>query len=108
MYRPDELDQRIEFFAETRTSDGMGGSSVSWVSKGSSWAKAKPLSGKEVERYDQLEASNNYKFVVRNRQDLTESDKITWNGTDYNIRSIPDLGKRVLYLEILAERGVAQ
>ena len=108
MYRPGELDQRLEFFTRTESDDGYGGRSVSFVSKGSSWCKVKPLSGKEIEKDDQVQDTFEVKFVIRNRQDLSETDLIRWSGNDYNIKSMPPRGDRVLYLEIIAVRGVAQ
>ena len=108
MYRPGELDQRLEFFGRTETDDSYGGRSVSLVSKGSAWCKVKPMSGAETDRDDQVQDVFTVKFIVRNRQDITEKDLIRWNGDDYNIKSIPPRGERVLYLELIAVRGVAQ
>jgi len=47
-------------------------------------------------------------FVIRNRSDLLESMRIVWDDIPYNIRSINQSKKRAMYLEIEAERGVAQ
>ena len=108
-WRPGELDQLIRFEAETLVPDNQGGQSVTWVPfPKDTWAKAKPMTGSERDNFDQLENPATYTFVVRNRFDITEKHRIKWNDKYYNIRFIPDTGKRDLYLEIVAERGVAQ
>lgn len=109
MYRPGELDQKIDFKLEVRVSDGMGGSDISLINIAVNvWCKAKPLSGKETERFDKLNATEFTKFVTRYRTDIKEDDRITWNGEEYNIRHIPRVATRSMYSEFFAERGVAQ
>jgi len=109
VYRPDELDQIIQFESEVLTPDGQGGETITRVNTlGDIWAKVKPKSGGERENFDQLQNPFTCVFVVRNRSDISEKDLIIWDDEEYNIRSIPKRGSRVLYLEIVAERGVAQ
>ena len=45
-------------------------------------------------------------FTIYNRDDLSEVDRILWNGEAYNIRNIRREGGRKLRLVIEAERGV--
>lgn len=109
MFRPGELDQLIRFESESDAPDNQGGQTVTWVAfPKDTWAKAKPMTGSERDNFDQLENPSTYTFVVRNRFDITEKHRIEWNGQYYNIRSIPTRGKRDLYLQIVAERGVTQ
>jgi head-tail adaptor len=61
-----------------------------------------------MERFDRVNASAMYLFVIRYRTDVEESDRILWKGEFYNIRYIAQGTGRALYLEIDAERGVAQ
>lgn len=107
-YHAGELDKRITFKRETLTPDGIGGHTVNLSDIATVWALARPMSGREIERYDQLNATALYLFVVRNRQDVKEDDRIIWDGEEYNIRFLKSRGGRSLYLEIVAERGVAQ
>lgn len=108
-WRVGELDQLIRFETETLSPDNQGGQSVAWVPfPKDTWAKAKPMSGSERDNFDQLENPFSYTFIVRNRFDITEKHRILWEGQYYNIRSIPTTGKRDLYLQIVAERGVTQ
>lgn len=107
-WMPGELDQKITIQRESLTSDGMGGSTVSVSTLASVWAKVIARSGREREYADRVNAEGAYTFVIRWRGDVLESDRITWRGEDYNIRAIAQVGGRKLYLEIDAERGVAQ
>ena len=107
-YRPGELTEPIVIQRETLTSDGMGGNTISIATLHSTRAHVRPLSGRESADFDQLTSHSMYLFVIRRRSDIQENDRITWRGTQYNIRSIGDRGPRDLYLELTAERGVAQ
>lgn len=108
-YRPGELDQLIIIQRETQVDDGMGGQTVTLTTLVADlFAKARALSGKESERYDQLSATAMVTFIIRYRDDLQHDDRIVWNGDTYNIRYIAPASGRDLYLSIEAERGVAQ
>jgi len=106
--RPGELDQRIAFYDLVETSDDMGGDTVTDTLIDSAWAHVRPLSTREREEYQRVNAEASYVFVIRNRQDILEKYSIEWEGVRYNIRGIPQKKKRALYLDIVAERGVAQ
>lgn len=103
-----ELDERITLQREVRTSDGMGGYSTALIDVATVWAKVIARSGRERAYADRLNAEGAYTFVIRVRSDLLESDRILWDGSQYNIRAIARQGSRDMYLEIDAERGVAQ
>lgn len=108
-FRPGELDQLVTFQRATEVSDGMGGQTLTWNAIASDvWAKVRPLSGNEQERFDQLNATAMATFVVRYRSDIEHGDRIVWNGENYNIRYIPPVSSREMYLAISAEKGVAQ
>lgn len=108
-YRSGELDQLITIIRDAETDDGMGGKNISPQNVVEDlYAHVRPLSGSETKKFDKLNAAMTNLFVVRYRDDVLESDRILWCGDEYNIRSIPKKGIRALYLEIFAERGVAQ
>lgn len=108
MYRPEELDQRVEFKSPSFVPDDVGGRVKTFVNNFDCWAKVKARSGQEYNDNDQLEADGKYTFVIRWRDDFDETNQIVWNGQAYNIRFIEQMGGRRLYLVISAERGVAQ
>lgn len=105
-YKAGELDQRVTFLRETKVDDGMGGSSVTWATIATVWAKVRPMSGTEREHSDRLNAQANYLIVIRYRDDITENDVAAWKGLRFNIRFSRDEA-RSTFLPIEAERGVA-
>jgi SPP1 family predicted phage head-tail adaptor len=104
-FRARELDQRVTIRREVRTSDGMGGSTLSWTNLATVWAKVRPMSGREREHSDKVNAQSNYIIVIRYRSDLTESDILVWKDTEFNIRFAKDT-PRSRFLVLEAEKGV--
>lgn len=103
-----ELDQRITIQRETLDDDGMGGQTVALSTVATVWAKVIARAGRERTQAGRLDAENSYTFVIRLRRDVRESDRILWDGAQHNIRSVVRQGVREMYLELEAERGVAQ
>jgi len=107
-WRPGELDQQINVQRETLTTDGMGGDTVALSTTHTKlWAKVMPLSGKEFERFEQLNTAGMVKFILRYVAGIRADDRIIWNDESYNIRYIQQGSARDMYLEITAEKGVA-
>lgn len=105
MFKAGELDQRVTFRRKVKTPDGMGGSSFSWQDIDTVWAKVRPMTGREREHSDRVNASSNYILVIRSRTDLTEKDTVVWSGTEFNMRFIKQ-EPRSRFMLIEAERGV--
>lgn len=108
MYRIGELDQRIAIQRETVTPDGMGGGESALSTVATTWAHVRPKTGKEGGAFDGVRATAVYLFVIRNRKDLKDDDRIVWDGDTYNIRYIAKRGGRNMFLQIEAERGAEQ
>ena len=108
MFRPGELDQLITINELTLTPDGIGGSTEGWTLKGQVFAHVRPLSGREVTDFDRVNAEARYLFVVRYPADIKDCDRIVWDGESFNIRVRKQPKGRDLYMQIEAERGVAQ
>lgn len=110
MARPGQMDQRITLRGETLTGDGQGGQTRKVADKFSAWAEVVPGTGAEQDRHDRLVGEAMYTFTFRNRPDVTvqESDRVLWDGIEYNVRFVARPGGRDLYISVTAERGVAQ
>lgn len=104
-YRAGELDQRVTFRRQVSTADGMGGSSTTWTDIATVWALVRPMTGREREHSDRLNAQANYLMVIRYRDDIDEADIAVWKGRQFNIRFSKDRA-RSRFLELEAERGV--
>lgn len=106
-YKAGDLDQLVTFERLTKTSDGMGGNTSAWNTLATDWALVRPMTGQERLVAGGVESSAHYLFVVRARTDITEKDRINWNGVSYNIRLVKNR-PRAKWLELEGERGVAQ
>lgn len=106
-----QLDQRITFQRLTATPDGGGGTVRAWANLASDatvWAKVLTRVGREVMVEGRITAQSPVTFTIHYRGDVSELDRILWNGEYYQIRNVIRRGGRKLFLEIDAERGAAQ
>jgi SPP1 family predicted phage head-tail adaptor len=104
------MDQRITLQRATETPDGFGGTVRGWANltaNPSPWAAVVAKAGRESMAEGRRSATYIVLFTIYNRNDLSEIDRILWNGEAYNIRNIRREGGRKLHLVIEAERGVA-
>jgi SPP1 family predicted phage head-tail adaptor len=103
------LDQRITLKTFTTTTGSIGDVVKTWANFATSpnvWARVTPLRGGEAQAEDRTVAVQQYRFTIRQRSDISEEDRITWRGDDYNIRRVERNGQRKQYLDVIAERGV--
>lgn len=106
-----QMDQRITLQRFSETPDGAGGYTAQWAdfpADARVWASVKAKSGRESLTEGRTSATFVVVFTIYNRSDLSELDRIVWNGENYNIRGILRMGGRDVRLSIEAERGVAQ
>ena len=104
------MDQRISLQRQIEAPDGGGGVVRTWgnvATNACPWANVKAKAGREGLDEGRTNATYVVVFTIYNREDLSEKDRIVWNGETYNIRGILRMGDRKLYLQIEAERGVA-
>jgi len=102
-----KLDQRISIKQATNTPDGIGGVTESWSELAEVWANVAPMAGREEDRQGAVRENRMYMITIRNRSDILNDMVIDWGGDRYNIRNIKQPPDRKMYLEIVAEYGVA-
>ncbi|MGB1215401.1 MAG: phage head closure protein [Pikeienuella sp.] len=103
------MDERITFQQEVRSDDGVGGRLVDWQTLSNTptvWAHVAPVTTREGMSNEEIVAVGTYKFSIRNRSDLNETMRLIWDGTVYNIEAVQRMGRRAMYMEIIAKRGV--
>lgn len=98
-----ELDNRIEIYSVTETSDGFGGVTTANVLYKTVWAQMVPSGGTEGFEAKKLTAVNQVIFIIRYLAALTEKYKIKYESNWYDILKIeaPD---RKRYLNVVAEK----
>lgn len=106
--RAGDLDQPIEFYRPVSVPDGRGGYSYEPQKYDADWAYVSTGSGGETEDHDRKESRNRATFKIRFRDDLKATDLILFGGVFYNILYLPSIPDRSMYMDIDAERGVAQ
>lgn len=107
-YRAGQLDQRIQFERDVMIPDGMGGyvREPRILTRVAAYVRQK--SARELLQAPQITATASMIFVIRFRDDLLPSDRIVWRDVRYNIRTPFDHNAREAFIEVEAERGVAQ
>ena len=96
-----KMDQRITLQRATETPDGFGGTVRAWsnlAADASPWANVIAKAGREAMVEGRMAATYVVLFTIYNRDDVTELDRILWNGEAYNIRNIRREGGRKLRL----------
>lgn len=102
------LDQRITLREFTTTTGSIGDRVKAWGNFSTSpnvWARVTPLRGGESHDEGRMVATQQYRFTIRQRSDVSEGHQIRWRGDDYNIRRVERNGQRKQYLDVIAERG---
>jgi len=106
-----KMDQLITLQRRVMVPDGAGGTAVEWqdfARNAKPWAEVIAKAGRESLVEGRMAASFTILFIIYNRSDVVETDRILWNGVPFNIRGIRGEGWRALRLVIEAERGVQQ
>lgn len=109
--RPGKMTERITFLEEINTPVPSGGQNVTTspiANAPNMWAEVNFASGNEVSEFESIQAEGKYIFSIRFRNDILESYRILWRGVEYNIKEIKQRMVSEMYLEIVAEKGVAQ
>jgi len=103
-----DLRHRVSLQRKQNNSDGVGGSTITWVEYATPWCKITPKTGGEKLYLGRLDAQGLSSVVMRYRADIVASDKLVFKGQDFQIRSIINVEERNKYTELLIERGVTQ
>lgn len=107
MASPGKIDQMVTIQTYQTTSDGAGGTIVTWEDLASVWAAVASEAGRESIEEGRTNAASGVVFTIRNRSDVNATMRIIWEGVAHNIRQVKSTGSRSMYLKIIAERGVA-
>lgn len=105
MIDPGAMDQQITVERKTVTPTQTGGRAVTWATHLQPWAAVKAKGGGEKQEDGRMNATSICAFTVYTA-DITELDRIVWNGETWNIRTIWRSGAQPLTMQIDAERGV--
>ena len=107
------MDQRITFQRATATPDGIGGLTQAWEAiaiNATVWAQVtpKPMKAREEMIEGRMTATQVTWLRIYSRTDLTEQDRVLWNGRVFNIRSVVLDSTRSQFMDLICEAGITQ
>lgn len=88
------LDRRLTIESNEPIQDQFGSMTAAWLPFATVWGRVSPVSGTEPFKSDQVTAAAATKFRIRWIDGLTESMRIVYNGRNYNIKNIFEIGRR--------------
>lgn len=106
---PGRLERKVKVQEKSRTSDGGGGSTVTWtdLTNPDEYVRLRPLQGGERLQAMQLQGPPEYECVMRRRTDITRGMSLLEGSTRYLIVSPPvNEDERREYLTFLVREEV--
>lgn len=104
------LNERITVQSLVKTKQANGEVTKSWKDEYTIWADAFPMSAGEDYEASSKMVSDNYRFLIRHRDDIDETNRIGFEGRFYDVKSINQYYKsgRNNILEVKAEYNEGQ
>jgi len=92
--RAGNLDRRVTF-QRLATTPGRGGEPTkAWADAFTTWAQVRDVSASERASAPKEMAQRSSTFTIRWRSDVTESMRIVYDGREWDITGIKELGRR--------------
>ena len=99
------LKEPVDLQSLSLVADGYGGQDKTWTSEGTLWCMMKQTSGSEGAEAGRLEARTTVKFTTHYRSDVSATNRLVYNGVNYNIRSVENIDFGDIWMDIVAESG---
>ena len=105
---PDIGAMRERFVLEqpVRTADGGGGASVTWETVAELWAAARPISGDERLRHDQLSGRITHEVWIRYRVGVLPTMRLRQDARIYEIVAVLEVERRARLKCLCEERSL--
>lgn len=88
-----KLDTRIQIKVKTSTRDSFGAEIITYTLLATVWAEKVPVTGREYFAASQFIPEATVKFRIRFREDFDETAIITYDGIDYDILYMAEIGR---------------
>jgi SPP1 family predicted phage head-tail adaptor len=88
------LDRRVTHLKRRLQALGGGEQQEVFDAGESIWVKVEPLTGREYFAAAQLYQEETLRFLMRFRRDLSEKDRLDYQGKQYNITHMGEIGRR--------------
>lgn len=83
-----DLCHRIKLQTGTRTSDGAGGSTISWADTATVWASVEPVTGREPYAANQLQGQVSHKIQIRYRSGVTHGTRVLFGTRVFDVQAV--------------------
>lgn len=104
--RAGRLRHRVCIEKKQSTATNMGSESIEWVEHAIVWGGIEPLSGREYESSDQIQAETKVRIVVRYVSGVNSEMRVSHNGLVYDIHSVINHDLRNKQLTLMCAEGV--
>jgi len=110
-YTAGDLRQPVVVQRVTYTPDGSGGQDKTWADFATIYCFVENKASDE--RFadgalGRIRTFERWEFTTWRRTDITVEDRLSWNGTLWNIRGVENVLSRNKFLRLIAEAGVEQ
>lgn len=95
------MDRRITLKGYTSAADAYGQMVKTWATGSVVWAAVEVVSGTEGQDNQAELSRRRLKFTIRYKSGVDETYRIVYEGNDYDIISVAEIGRR-RYMEIIA------
>jgi SPP1 family predicted phage head-tail adaptor len=102
-----DFTQTYTFESLNKTPDGQGGFTSGWSTFATVTGFVKIDSGREGELDDHIKSEYSRKFSFEFVAGLQNDMRIAYNGDKYNIRSINSVQDSTIWIDVMADKGIA-
>ena len=88
------LDRRITIQQRTDARDAAGEPIPTWSTLAEVWAKLESLQPYELAATQLTQAEKPVRFYIRHRTDVDETMRVSWDGEEWDIEGISEIGRR--------------
>ncbi len=92
--RAGALDRRVTLRAKSLANDASGQAIETWADLATVWAEKRDLRGREYLAAQAVNAEVETLFRIRWRSDVTPANRLTYDGKDYDIAAVAEIGRR--------------
>lgn len=94
--RAGKLDRRVTIRRATVTYDAFNNQVETWADVATVWAQQRPSRGSERFTAQEIAGAAVMTFHMRFRSDLTIKDRIQYDGREWDIADVREIGRRVV------------
>jgi len=102
-----KMRHKVEVQAPVNSSDGGGGSTRTWSTVSTRWAKISPKGGNESYRQAQVQETLTLEITIRWLENIGTNYRLKYGSRIFNIKNLRNIEERSRYIVMQCEEGVA-